>query len=135
PLYTAVIDGDVEKFQEILNELLQSTISFNDAYENFYHGFVTGVLSGMKGYIVKSNRESGNGRSDIFMKPVSIFKKCIILELKVCSRPKELFTLCDEALNQIEKNKYDSDLKEEGYEDIIKYGIAFYRKDCVIKKK
>lgn len=63
-MYNAVIDKNVEGFEEELGDVLLETISFNDAYENFYHGFVTGILSNMKGYIVKSNRESGNGRSD-----------------------------------------------------------------------
>lgn len=57
--------------EEELGNLLRETISFNGAYENFYHGFLAGVLSNMKGYIVKSNREGGTGRSDLFIKAVS----------------------------------------------------------------
>ncbi|AWI03464.1 AAA family ATPase [Clostridium drakei] len=132
-VYTSVLKGDVEVFQTEINRLLRKTISFNDAYENFYHGFVVGVLSGIDGYIVKSNRESGDGRSDIYIRPLSIFQRAVIIEIKVCDKPKELFTKCDKALEQIEKMKYEEELKEEGYEDIIKYGMAFYRKDCLIK--
>lgn len=134
-VYTSVLKGDVEVFQTEINRLLRKTISFNDAYENFYHGFVVGVLSGIDGYIVKSNRESGDGRSDIYIRPLSIFQRAVIIEIKVCDKPKELFTKCDKALEQIEKMKYEEELNEEGYEDIIKYGMAFYRKDCLIKVK
>ncbi|MFT8351383.1 AAA family ATPase [Clostridium saccharoperbutylacetonicum] len=134
-VYTSVLKGDVETFQSEINRLLRKTISFNDAYENFYHGFVVGVLSGIDGYIVKSNRESGDGRSDIYIRPLSIFQRAVIIEIKVCDKPKELFTKCDKALEQIEEMKYEEELNEEGYEDIIKYGMAFYRKDCLIKVK
>ncbi len=134
-LYTSVLNGDVKTFQSEINRLLRKTISFNDAYENFYHGFLTGVLSGMDGYIVKSNREAGDGRSDIYIRPVSIFDRAVIIEIKICDKPKEIFIKCDDALEQIEKKKYEEELNEEGYEDIIKYGIAFYRKDCIIKMK
>jgi hypothetical protein len=134
-VYTSVLKGDVETFQSEINRLLRKTISFNDAYENFYHGFVVGVLSGIDGYIVKSNRESGDGRSDIYIRPLSIFQRAVIIEIKVCDKPKDLFTKCDKALEQIEEMKYEEELNEEGYEDIIKYGMAFYRKDCLIKIK
>ena len=134
-LYTAVIKGDVETFQKEVNRLLRKTISFNDAYENFYHGFILGILSHMDGYIVKSNRESGDGGSDIYIKPLSIFDGAVIIEMKVCDKPKELFTKSDVALNQIDDMKYEYELNEEGYEDVIKYGLAFYRKDCLIKIK
>ena len=121
------------KYNKKLNKLLRETISFNYAYENFYHGFVVGVLSNMDDYIVKSNRESGDGRSDIFIKSVSIFDPAVIIELKVCDNPKDIFKMSDKALEQIEEKRYEDELKQEGYENIIKYGISFYRKDCIIK--
>ena len=132
-LYTAIFNKDVDTFQKELNKILRETISFNDAYENFYHGFVVGVLANMHEYIIKSNRESGDGRSDIYIKSMSIFEPAVILELKVCDNPKDIFKKCDEALEQIEEKKYDEELRQEGYENIIKYGISFYRKDCIIK--
>ena len=134
-LYTSIINGEVDVFQKEVNRLLKKTISFNDAYENFYHGFMIGLLSHMDGYIVKSNRESGDGRCDIYIKPLSIFDKAVIIEMKVCDKPKELFTKPQDALQQIEDKKYAYELNESGYEDIIKYGMAFYRKDCIIKIK
>ncbi|WP_297421885.1 AAA family ATPase [Clostridium sp.] len=132
-LYTAIFDKDTNTFQKELNKLLRETISFNDAYENFYHGFVVGVLANMHDHIVKSNRETGDGRCDIYIKSPSIFDPAVILELKICKEPKDIYKMCDEALKQIEKNKYDEELKQEGYEKIIKYGISFYKKDCIIK--
>ena len=134
-LYTSIIKGEVDVFQREVNRLLKKTISFNDAYENFYHGFMIGLLSHMDGYIVKSNRESGDGRCDIYIKPLSIFDKAVIIEMKVCDKPKELFTKPQDALQQIEDKKYAYELNQSGYEDIIKYGMAFYRKDCLIKIK
>ncbi|GAA0076047.1 AAA family ATPase [Clostridium sp. CTA-5] len=134
-MYKAIFDKDVETFQKELNLMLRQTISFNDAYENFYHGFTLGVLANMHDFLVKSNREAGDGRSDIFIKSLSIFEPCVILELKVCDKPKDIFKKCDEALAQIDEKNYEEELKEEGYENIIKYGISFYRKDCVIKVK
>ena len=77
-LYTSIIKGEIDVFQREVNRLLKKTISFNDAYENFYHGFMIGLLSHMDGYIVKSNRESGDGRCDIYIKPLSIFDKAVI---------------------------------------------------------
>ena len=134
-LYTSIINGEVDVFQKEVNRLLKKTISFNDAYENFYHGFMIGLLSHMDGYIVKSNRETGDGRCDIYIKPLSIFDKAVIIEMKVCDKPKELFTKPQDALQQIEDKKYAYELNESGYEDIIKYGMAFYRKDCIVKIK
>lgn len=134
-LYTSIINGEVDVFQKEVNRLLKKTISFSDAYENFYHGFMIGLLSHMDGYIVKSNRETGDGRCDIYIKPLSIFDKAVIIEMKVCDKPKELFTKPQDALQQIEDKKYAYELNEIGYEDIIKYGMAFYRKDCIIKIK
>lgn len=64
----------------------------------------------MNGYIVKSNREGGDGRSDIYIKPLSIFDRAVIIEMKVCDKPKEIFSKCEEALKQIDKKRYEEDL-------------------------
>lgn len=71
-LYQAMEDGNAERMADILNRQLFQTISFYDNAENFYHGFLTGILSQSENYIVKSNRESGNGRSDIMVKSPSL---------------------------------------------------------------
>ena len=134
-LYSAIIDGNVEIFQKELKKLLRESISFNDAYENFYHGFVVGVLMNMSDYIIKSNREGGTGRSDVYIKSPSVLERAVILEFKIADNIKQLDAKCNEAISQIEAKEYDMDLRNEGYEDIIEYGIAFYKKDCMIKIK
>ena len=132
-MYDAIINKDTEVFEAELGDILLETISFNDAYENFYHGFVTGVLSNMKRYLIKSNRESGKGRSDLFIKSVSRRGAAVILELKVAKNFDELEGKAEEALKQIEEKKYEEELRSDGYKNIIKYGVAFFGKDCLIK--
>ena len=132
-MYDAIINKNVEIFEQELCDILLETISFNDSYENFYHGFVTGVLSNMKGYLIKSNRESGKGRSDIFIKAVSRRGAAIIIELKVAKSFDELEKKANKALEQIEEKKYEKELRSDGYKNIIKYGISFFGKDCMIK--
>lgn len=134
-MFNAIINKNVELFEIELNKLLLDTISFNDAYENFYHGFLVGVLSNMKGYIVKSNREGGTGRSDLFIKSVSRRGIAIVVEFKIANNIDDLEKKADEAIEQIEDRKYDMELISEGYKNIFKYGIAFYKKDCLIKIK
>ena len=134
-MFNAIINKNVELFEIELNKLLLDTISFNDAYENFYHGFLAGVLSNMKGYIVKSNREGGTGRSDLFIKSVSRRGIAIVVEFKIANNIDDLEKKADEAIEQIEDRKYEMELRSEGYKNIFKYGIAFYKKDCLIKIK
>lgn len=133
-MYEAMFSGDILTFENELVSVLEESISFNDSYENFYHGFFLGTLMNIKNYKVKSNREVGNGRSDIIVKYPNRRGKAVIIELKVAKSTKELAAKCSEGLKQIEKNRYDMELVNEGYEDILKYGIAFYKKDCMIKK-
>jgi len=131
--YNAILNGDVKTFQNELSDLLRESISFMDSAENFYHGFMTGVLSRLKGYIVKSNRESGNGRSDIVMYAVG-GEKAVIFELKIAKKFHDLPAVCAEALQQIEDNNYVDYWYDEGYDDIIKYGVGFYKKRCKVVK-
>ena len=133
PLYESILNGDREKMETILSENLMETISFYDQQESYYHGFLTGMLKNIGNYIVLSNREAGNGRPDILLKYPSVKGKAVILEIKVAKTYRELEKKCDEALEQIEKQKYDEELRQEGYQDILKYGVAFYRKECMVK--
>ena len=82
-LYRAMEEGDGERMRDILNGQLFHTISFFDSAENFYHGFLTGILSQSENYLVKSNRETGNGRADIMVKSPSLRGRSFILEVKV----------------------------------------------------
>ena len=133
PLYQSILNGDREKIAEILSENLMETISFYDYQESYYHGFLAGMLKNIGNYIVLSNRESGNGRPDILLKYPSVRGKAVIIEIKVAKTYQELEQKCDEALRQIEDRKYEEELRQEGYSDILKYGVAFYRKECMVK--
>ncbi|SFC49671.1 AAA family ATPase [Clostridium uliginosum] len=134
-LYTSIINGEAEIFEEELGRLLMETISFNDSYENFYHGFVVGALANMHDYIVKSNREGGKGRSDLFIKSVSKRGVAIVIEFKIAKKIDHLEKRAEDALKQIEDKGYDMELRSEGYKNIIRYGISFCEKDCYIIMK
>ena len=131
-LYESILTQDLKTFEEQLSENLMETISFYDYQESFYHGFLAGLLKNIKHYIVLSNRESGNGRPDILLKYPSVRGKAIILEIKVASTYQELEKKCQEALDQIEDQHYEQQLRTEGYQNILKYGVAFYRKECKV---
>lgn len=132
-LYTAVLQGDADQFQTELAVLLQESISYMDTQEAFYHGFMMGVLDNLRDYLVKSNRESGNGRLDILVRSRNVSKTPVIMELKVSETYKGMEHACDMAVKQIEEKGYDSGLPEEGYTEVLLYGIAFFRKQCRIK--
>lgn len=132
-LYKALEEGNAEQVRDILNGQLFSTISFYDSAENFYHGFLTGILSQSDNYLVKSNRESGNGRSDIMIKSPSLRGRSFIMEVKVSDHIDDLETDAEKALQQIYHKKYMEELRSEGYRKIDCYGISFFRKDCEVR--
>ena len=134
PFYQSILNGDCETMAQLLSDNLMETISFYDYQESYYHGFLAGMLKNIGNYIVLSNRESGNGRPDILLKYPSVRGKAVIMEIKVSRTYQELESKCDEALRQIEDRKYEEALRQEGYTDILKYGIAFYRKECMVKR-
>ena len=134
-LFDAVISGDVEKFEDMVNDWLLNTISYHDSHENYYHGFLTGLLVGKRGYTVKSNRESGKGRSDITICEFQKRRNAVIIEIKVAENFNELDKRCDYALQQIEDKMYEAELKEQSYQNVIKYGVAFAENTCRIRKK
>ena len=136
PLVKALENGDCEVAEEFISTQLMDTISYFDYAENYYHGFLTGLLTGAGNYRVTSNRESGNGRPDIVMSTVAIRKgRVIILELKLADSVRTLEAKCNEALEQIENNKYAKPFTDEGYPIVQKYGISFYKKECMVKTK
>ncbi len=132
-LYRAMEDGDTQRMTDILNGQLFSTISFYDNAENFYHGFLTGILSQSENYLVKSNRETGNGRSDIMVKSPSLRGRSFIVQIKVSDSIDDLEKDAKKALQQICDKRYMEELRTEGYRKIDCYGIAFFRKDCVVR--
>lgn len=132
-LVKAFEEGNCKTASDIITGQLIDTISFYDYKEDYYHGFIAGLLKHNGRYIVKSNRESGTGRYDLSLKTQRIRQgRAIILELKVADSINGLEKGCAAALKQIEKLHYDSDIKEEGYTDILKYGICFYKKECLV---
>ena len=133
PLYQSILNGESGLFQTELSKLLQESISYMDSQEAFYHGFMMGILGNLDGCLVKSNRESGNGRLDIIIRSLDVTVTPVILELKVAETYKGMDAACDMALRQIEELGYDSWLPEEGYTEVWNYGISFFRKQCKVK--
>lgn len=130
-----MINGNAEGFQKGLTQFLQETISFYDNVEAFYHGFMLGILGRLKTHIIKSNRESGDGRFDILIRSLDLLQPIIIIELKIAESYRLLNAETKDALEQIEKLGYDRDFAQEGYQKSIRYGIAFYKKTCLVKKE
>ena len=135
-LTKALEEGNCETASDIITEQLMDTISFYDYKEAYYHGFIAGLLKHNGKYLIKSNRESGLGRYDLTLKTKRIRKgRAIIIELKAADNIQMLENGCMKALEQIEKLHYDNDIIEEGYTDILKYGICFYKKECLVMQK
>lgn len=132
-LYRAMEDGNAQRMTDILNGQLFRTISFYDSAENFYHGFLTGILSQSENYLVQSNRETGNGRSDIMVKSPSLRGRSFIVEVKVSDSIDDLEKDAEKALQQIYDKRYMEELRAEGYRKIDCYGISFFRKDCEVR--
>ena len=134
PLVRALETGDCEAAEDFINRQLADTISYYDYAENFYHGFMAGLLVNIGGYLVRSNRESGNGRPDIVMTESKFRGRAMILELKISDTIQGMEKKCEEALTQIEEQKYESSLEEDCFQPILKYAICFFRKRCMVKK-
>ena len=126
--------GDVEKQ---LSEYLRRTISIRDTFvkkqmkENFYHGILLGILGFEDTWSVSSNREAGDGYSDILVE-TDDGETGILLELKY-AEDGNLDAACEKALRQMEQKKYEEALLDEGVIHILKYGISFYKKRCCVK--
>ena len=132
--YSALENGDTERMEQILTEILSESISFYDYAENYYHGFLAGLLRGNGKYIVKSNRESGRGRPDLILRTPSVRGKAIILELKTADSLSDMEGRCQEALRQIEERGYRRDLEKEGFRQIDAYGICFWKKEAMVQR-
>lgn len=131
-LFHAVWNGDEEVLNQEMNKLLRLTISYHDYKEDFYHAFLAGIFAGA-GYVVKSNRENGEGRSDVVVFD-SVNGRVSIFEVKYSAKLKDLSTDCEKALRQIDLKQYMAEY-EDSYDEICCYGISFYKKRCLICKK
>ena len=135
-LSRAILDKDEQQIERQLNIVMGRMISIldtkapDDMKENFYHGLLLGLLRGSNpDWLIKSNRESGDGFSDILIKPEDP-DAGIIIEVKYAKEIKGLDAACDAAMAQIKDKRYDEALRDEDRCDILAYGIAFCRKRC-----
>ena len=135
-LSRAILDKDEKQIARQLNIVMSRMISIldtkasDDMKENFYHGLLLGLLRGSNpGWLIKSNRESGDGFSDILIKPEDP-DAGIVIEVKYAKEMKNLDAACEAAMTQIKEKRYDEALRDEGRCDILAYGIAFCRKRC-----
>ena len=135
-LSRAILDKDDKQIARQLNIVMSRMISILDTKapdamkENFYHGLLLGLLRGSNpDWLIKSNRESGDGFSDILIEPEDP-DAGIVIEVKYAKAMKELDAACEAAMAQIKNKRYDEALQDEGRCDILAYGIAFCRKRC-----
>lgn len=131
-LFAAVWNGDTEQMSVEMNRLLRQTISYYDYREDFYHAFLAGIFAGA-GYMVESNKEYGEGRSDIVVKDLRD-GRAAVFEVKYAKRLTDLEQECEKAVMQIDDRMYAKTL-EDRYDQVSCFGIAFYKKRCLIQKK
>ena len=137
PFWKAFSEGNAQGVEEILTETLGRTISVLDPKgsgsekESFYHAFLSGMLVGNGAWGVFSNKESGNGFADLMVETENP-NAGFVIELKSVERISELDSACKKAMAQIHDRQYDAYLRNEGRNDILAYGIAFYKKRCKV---
>jgi len=131
-LFNAVWTGDADAVTEEMTKLLRKTISYHGYREDFYHAFLAGIFAGA-GYTVDSNKEHGEGRSDVVIYDEAN-SRVAIFEAKYSRNQELLLSECDRALNQINDRMYAEEYADD-YDEILCYGIAFFKKRCVVKKK
>ena len=128
-LFEALWAGDAKTLSDVISRCLRETISYYDYKEDYYHAFLAGLLSGAP-YTVKSNRETGSGRADILVVDKAS-NTLVILEVKRAHSRDEMDKMADLALEQLKDREYGSDL--EGYSKVVGYGVAFFRKEALVK--
>ena len=130
-LYQALTKENVVLVNRILDDILIRSISYYDNQESFYHGFLVGLFHG---YEVESNREAGQGRFDLYIKPNSFLDPAIIIECKHSSALGHLQKDAENGAKQIQENQYMKEAKNDGFSNVISYGISFYKKRCFVVK-
>lgn len=130
PLFDAIWAKNCAAATEEMNRLLRKTISYHDYKEDFYHAFLAGIFAGA-GYTVESNREHGEGRSDVVVYD-SENGRVAVFEIKYAQTSASLPTACEAALTQIATRMYAQEF-EDDYDQIYCYGIAFFKKRCLIE--
>ena len=136
----ALFDGKAAEVERLLNLYLQKTVSVRDTFvrkslkENFYHGILLGILSYKNDWRVSSNRESGEGFSDIVIETGDA-ETGIVIEVKYTDEKKDLERDCRKALEQIRDKDYTQTLWQDGYKKIVQYGISFHLKQCCVMEE
>lgn len=130
-LFAAVWSGDDGIVTEEMNRLLRKTISYHDYREDFYHAFLAGIFAGA-GYAVESNREHGEGRSDLVVFDTAR-GYAAVFEIKYARAVEELETSCQAALRQMGRREYAEDFMDT-YDHVLSYGVSFFRKKCLVKR-
>lgn len=130
-LFDAIWSGDCDRITQELTALLRRTISYHDYREDFYHAFLAGIFTGA-GYMVDSNKEHGEGRSDVVLYD-SINGRVAVFEAKYTKALENLSSACDSALQQMNEKMYAKEY-EDDYDQIFCYGISFFKKRCLVKK-
>ena len=134
----AILAGNAQVVERLLTNYMGKTIRVRETFtqslhENFYHGLMVGILGFQQDWEILSNRESGDGFSDILIMPKEENKTGVVIELKYSDNENALDKDSQAALQQIEDKNYDQELRNRGSQRILKYGIAFYHKECRVK--
>ena len=129
-LFDAVWKNDCELLTQEMNKLLRKTISYHDYKEDFYHAFLAGIFAGA-GYSVESNKEHGEGRSDIVVSDI-VNGRVAVFEVKKSNALADLVSDCEAALAQIDDRMYAKEF-EDDYDEVLCYGISFFKKRCLVK--
>ena len=129
-LFDAVWKNDCELLTQEMNKLLRKTISYHDYKEDFYHAFLAGIFAGA-GYSVESNKEHGEGRSDIVVSDI-VNGRVAVFEVKKSDALADLTSDCESALAQIDDRMYAKEF-EDDYDEVLCYGISFFKKRCLVK--
>ena len=132
-LHKAVLAKDTEAISEFVNGILEQCISYFDSDESFYHGIFLSMLYGTPGYSVRSNREEGNGRTDIVLYPNRPKDLAILFELKVRKKFNEMKGGIEEAFTQIRDQKYEEGILDDGYAGVVSFGVCFCKKSCIVE--
>lgn len=131
-LFDAIWYGDSKTITTEMTKLLRKTISYHDYKEDFYHAFLAGIFTGA-GYMVESNREHGEGRSDVIVYDSSE-GRVAVFEVKYSKKLEDMLKDCEKALQQIDTKLYAKEY-EDDYDEVLCFGISFFKKRCIVKKK
>ena len=132
-LYEGIRREECRKVEDFINGQLSGSISYYDSAEDFYHGYLLGLLGGIPGYRIHSNKERGEDRPDLLLEPDNPRDPAVVVEVKRVRKFSQMEAACDRALRQIREMNYASGLLDEGCREVLEYGFCFCRKNCMVK--